>query len=616
MSFLLWVILLLCCAPASGAQPGGTAAGAAAADRIAAAQVASAPSAPPDSMPSQSGNRFTRLVSDYLFVGSPAVDEEAPVEVVPSEQPHVEFRGRVIRSIEIQQVEMFGYYDPATGRVERSSLGQIGDAVHVDTRTRMIRKYLLMREGDLLDPFVLADSERLLRSTPFILDARIEVLPVPGVADTVDVLVITRDRFSIGVDMKVHTSKRYRLNLKERNFMGFGHQIEFQFDVDLEADQRVGLVAGYVVDNLGGSWVNGEYRYFDNPFEKTARVLFSRQRVAPQIRYIGALELANLELKANGTLLESQTWDRTDVWLGRSFPLGANPGGGLSRTALTPAVRVEWIDFHQRPLATASMNRGFLDRVSWLASLSLNQSRFRKSRLIRGYGRTEDIPYGFLFGATAGWVDGELEDRFYADTRLRVGSYTDGFGYFTASVGVGSFWRAERWEDVVASFRAEYFSPLAVLGRYRFRQFAAIRGTHGFRRRESNEGIALEGINNPIAVTAQPERGTQRLVMGLESVLFTPYNLWGFKFAPFGFLATATLGNNFEDVARGSYTSSVGFGLRFHNERLIFDPFELRFGFLLNGPEGTAIDSFRLGSSPTTSFVGFEPGAPSTLPYR
>jgi hypothetical protein len=131
-----------------------------------------------------------------------------------------------------------------------------------------------------------------------------------------------------------------------------------------------------------------------------------------------------------------------------------------------------------------------------------------------------------------------------------------------------------------------------------------------------NERIAFEGINNPLAITGQPERGSQRLVMALESVLFTPYKLWGFKFAPFGFFTTGTLGNDFDGLLRGGYTSSVGFGLRIHNERLIFDPFELRFGFLLNGPDDTSVDTFRLGSTSTTPFVGFDPGAPALLPYR
>jgi len=55
-----------------------------------------------------------------------------------------------------------------------------------------------VKEKSLLSSYKLADNERLIRSLDFIQDARILVNYIPDNPDSVDLIVVVKDLFSIG----------------------------------------------------------------------------------------------------------------------------------------------------------------------------------------------------------------------------------------------------------------------------------------------------------------------------------------------------------------------------------------------------------------------------------
>ena len=568
--------------------------------------------AAPDSSRESFGNRVSRLISDQIFAHPRVVNG---LSAEPADAPFRAYGGRIIRRIRVVRVGVFEYYDGVSARSTETTVGLVGEALHVDTHGATIQKYLLMHEGDVLDPYTLADTERLLRRTPFILDAKIEVIPVGAAPDSVDVLVITRDRWSLGFDPNLKTARRYDLTVEERNLVGLGHQLRFDFDVDLDLDQNVGYTGTYRTDNVYGTFVRGEYRYRDTHFEGSHRWSLARERLAPAIRYIGALEVELAEQRPPTASDSLQSFGRGDVWAGRAFPVGSAPRGSTPRAAITPAARMRRLDYHQRPRVTAFENRPFRDRTLWLGSLSLNRSRFRESRLIRGYGRIEDIPYGFLVTFTGGTEVDEFENRPYYAGHGRMATYSEGLGYAFASAALGGHRHNGEWEDTVLRAEASYFSPLGSLWGFRFRHFLSLEYTRGTARR-TGDTLRLDRESGLFSLDPNDRRGDQRLVASMESVTFVPFQLWGFRFALFEFLSVGTVGADHGSFLNGRYTSSAGIGLRFHNERLIFNPFELRFAFLVNGADGTTLNRYRFGTTPAVGLSGLEPGPPAVVPFE
>ena len=156
-------------------------------------------------------------------------------------------------------------------------------------------------------------------------------------------------------------------------------------------------------------------------------------------------------------------------------------------------------------------------------------------------------------------------------------------------------------------------TPLAALGGFRFRNFVDVDYVRGTARRTPGQ-LTLDRNGGLISADGNNLRGDQRLIATLESVTFAPIRLLGFRFALFEFLSTGTVGNG--HFLNGRYTTTAGFGLRFHNERLIFNPFELRFSFLLTGPDGMTINNYRFGTAPPSDFAGLQPSAPTFVPFE
>jgi hypothetical protein len=81
----------------------------------------------------------------------------------------------------------------------------------------------------VIEPQVLADNERIIRSLRYIEDARIHVIPEPNNKEVVDILIITKDEFSLGIGADFNGFDNIRLNLYEGNFLGIGHDMQHSY---------------------------------------------------------------------------------------------------------------------------------------------------------------------------------------------------------------------------------------------------------------------------------------------------------------------------------------------------------------------------------------------------
>jgi hypothetical protein len=75
--------------------------------------------------------------------------------------------------------------------------------LHSTTRDIVIRRYLLLNAGDRCDEVRRAESERILRVQPFLVDARISTIADPSDNGEVRLVVETRDEFSLLVSGRV-----------------------------------------------------------------------------------------------------------------------------------------------------------------------------------------------------------------------------------------------------------------------------------------------------------------------------------------------------------------------------------------------------------------------------
>ncbi|HSM36995.1 MAG TPA: POTRA domain-containing protein [Longimicrobiales bacterium] len=130
------------------------------------------------------------------------------------------------------------------------------NALHARTDAEVIRRELQFAEGDCLDPFLLAESERLLRDLGFL--ASVDVFSVRQPDGTHHVIVNTRDEWSTKVDIRADFDEGGVLlrgaRLAEDNIGGSGHAAGVFFRQDPELDSRDYGISYFTPQAFGTRW--------------------------------------------------------------------------------------------------------------------------------------------------------------------------------------------------------------------------------------------------------------------------------------------------------------------------------------------------------------------------
>lgn len=569
-----------------------------------------------DSLESKANrHKLSRMLSDYVFTPTPSPGQSAVTgegaRVIKATEPYEAYTGKIIRRIILRRLDVFTGVREDTVQSDEPWLYRVGDAVHADTRTGKIMSYLLFKVGEPVEPNQLADSERLLRNTPFIQDARVAIIPPTAPTDSVDVLVVTRDLWSLGLTASASTASKYKVSIFDRNLFGFGHGLENEFDVDLNRNQPLNYTATYTADNVYGTFINGLFQYRNTNIDETLIGTFSKGFITPQTRWAGQLLLSYSQLRDEfGAFV--QEFGLQDFWLGRAFEIPLGHHERHSRRTLVLAGRLTRTDWRKHPDVPKG-DRTFTDRTLYLASLSLAKNTFRKARLVLGFGTTEDIPSGYLLSLTAGYeLARGVKDREYTGIGLRAGRYIGKPGYLIGSVDAGGYLFYQNYVETIINTQFGYFTHLIPVGRFALRQFLAGKYIVGIRNEgqiELDDESGIPGLNDVGLV------GTERATVGAETVLFTPWNLWGFKTAFFGQVDVGGIGPDPLTIAEQRFYTSWGLGARISNERLVFDPIEIRVNYYPGPPSGQPVYRIFFTNVDTFPILGFAPGAPSVVGF-
>lgn len=575
-------------------------------------------------------HRVTRQIYDALFQdvynSQVRTGEVSQIEVNPFKL----FQGRIIGDIYFRRLGVFGQTVYDTLRKPNNWVERVGSRLHTNTRERVIRNsYLLFQQGDLLDPVVLRDNERLLRSTSIFHDARILVVPRTGSRQFVDVYVITQDVWSLLPNGGVGGLTNFSVGFDQVNFRGLGHQLFAQFAYSgNDPRQTTEYQARYKVPFIGKTFLTAEAnRLYLRDLKQTSIKLY-RPFITPNTKYAGSVEWNHTQLnnrlvtRTDSVVLVPVSYDYMDVWVGRSFRLfyRQNDSEEKGRSRLILATRYTNYDYRKRPDITADTNQIYQDSRTVLMSVGFSRRKYTRDVLIYGFGRTEDVPIGESVAAVAGFDNAELGRRIYLGTNFSQGRYVRHVGYVYGLVNIGGYIRQNRIEQGVFSFESNFFSPLMKTKWGNMRHFFNTRYTTGINR-FSNEYIVLgssgSGINTDgIGVNSDALRGTRRWFVNYENVLFSRLNLIGFRIA---FVTFVNLGLvNFPDrpLLNGPLYQGYGLGFRLRNENLTFTSFQIRLTYYPNIPNNTIPFRQAFEGVPTLRFRDFDLSAPQIIPYQ
>jgi hypothetical protein len=528
-----------------------------------------------------------------------------------SDANYIQYSGRTIRKIVIRRLNVFGADINNPASVKPNRIENVLNKTHANTNEKIIRKNLLFSEGDKISPLLLSDNERILRQLPYIDDARIVVLPLSD--KEADIIVFTKDVYSLGGSYTYDGLKKGSVSVFEKNLFGMGHEFGIDVPYDSKMPDSPGFGVHYREDNIAKSFINLNVFYLKGLGEKTYGFDLNRKLISSTTKYAGGISVRQMYTSEDLDTLpvpEPLKYNLQDYWVSRSFLVNRE-----SVKRIIIGLRYTNNNVFDHPLILPESFHNLQKYRLFLGSAALSIQKYTKTNLIYGYGRTEDIPYGALFKITAGREFNEFKQRTYFGNEISFGKSSKALGYFYTYAAYSTYLNKNQTEQGLVSVGMHYFSNLVNLGTAKIRNFVYFHYTRGFGR-YSNEYLKFADINGFSGFKNDSVIGNQRLTMSLESVLFSPVNMYGFRFAFFGFTDFSFLSGTNEILGRGYALSSIGLGIRIRNDNLIFNTLQIRIGYFPNPPSFSKISPVTVLGEQLLRPDNFESGPPTIIPYQ
>ncbi|MBE0676593.1 MAG: hypothetical protein IH591_18205 [Bacteroidales bacterium] len=521
------------------------------------------------------------------------------------------FNGLLVSSIRILRLDPFGsnLLDPEYSSEKRSD--KFLNRTHVLTRENIIAKYLLFAKGDTITGLALSESERTLRNLRFINDVRIVVVPISEYE--ADIIVITRDDYSAGVDFSYRNPDVGEFSLFERNLAGRAHSLDIGLPYNMQVSNRFGIRVNYSISNIARSFADLDVFMKSTYKERSYGFNLSRDFISAESDYAGGITVKEVYTTTDvdtSPRIFPLEYTYQDYWLARSVMIDRE-----SLARLIFGVRYINNNVFERPEIDPLSYYRLQKYRLYLASASFSIQKFYKTSFIFNYGRTEDIPYGGLAVFTAGREFNEFKSRTYVGSAFSWGNSPGRIGYFNISAGASAFILNKSTEQGVIDMSMNYFTGLITGGNWKVRGFLSLKHTRGFDR-YSDEYLTLGRDEMVTGFTNDSIRGQQRSVINIETVAFSPLKISGFTFAFFGFTDLAWLGKGYNQLPGSSPVKGIGAGVRVRNNNLIINTFQLRLTWYPGIPPFSDTHYLNVSGEQVLNHRGFDAGPPALIVYR
>lgn len=540
-----------------------------------------------DSVKKESLTRKTFMEGLKLITTNPSdtiVNEE-------SINPYTAYTGKIIRNILIKRIGFEKSIYDSTKKVKKT-VTQIANFLHTDTREKTIRKHLFFSENELLNPYKVADNERFLRDKDFIMDSRMLITPVEG-TDSVDITVVTRDVFSLGGSIGGTIPSAPLIKIFDANVDGRGQRIQLNTLIDQSRSPKVGYALLYRKSSIFGSLTNLELGYnqlnegysFGDENEYALQVKLDRPLVSPYTRLAGGGEVSqnwseNVDTKPDSVFLQYK-YKLANAWIGYNIGIKKEL---LNRNRKFFAVRVfDGIYIDQPDQYAYREERKYNNIYGYLSEFTFYRQDFYKTRYVFGFGTTEDVPYGFTFGATGGYVSQLKTARPYGAFKLDYGKVRPKGEFVQLGASIGGYLQNEKFEDVILQGGFAYYTQVINVNRYKTRNVLSATYTQLINQKVIDwlyiSKSEIPGFNSDSL------KANQRFAVHGESVLYTPWSLLGFRFAPFAAVDMVYV-NCVQCLTKNELYWGLSSGLRTRNENLIFGTMELKMTYIPNDQYG------------------------------
>jgi len=564
-----------------------------------------------------SKNRWTKRLFSLLIREARPPGKSDEKESMVDE--YKTFEGKIVRNINIKVLSPFGTNIKDPDYITEDL--NVFNNLHVLTRESTIKSIIQFKRGSPVNPALLAESEAQLRSTNYINDARIIIIPPQQESDSVDINIIVRDKWTIGVDLHGLSSSIVDIEVFDKNILGTGSRVGLNFIHSTEASRRFGYGGNYLYENIARKNIDLEGSYLDDIWSQETSVSLTR-RLQPKLNYFGEISYTKKTLRTDILKWDSISPDHNEKFsatLGRAFTL-SNENAirrlvvGFRYKLKKPEYRNMDYQNHMKDVLLPYKNT---KNQIWLMQLSLYQNSYKREYMVYNFGTTEDIASGYNLSMQLGYskFDDLKKEGLYSSFSASYGGDKFIKGNVYVSSAISSFFDKGTPFQSVFKFDARYFTPLRKLSSLRFRQFITLSYSKLLTPDRYLGDQIYMGQNTTLKMRnwRTDRKGAEQLIIKSETDVFSNYEVAGFRCLFYNFLDLGWItprGNLFKG---DNLNYGIGLGIRLRNNFVILNTIDLKIGFYPKLNQSGFNNFFQVRSSTPSVPPNFEPRLPDEI---
>lgn len=508
---------------------------------------------------------FALLPDAKVRAEEPAADDPGAAIAGATLSPEVlELEHARIGEIRIINDNIFNLEDPR----ENHKIHQWANALHIKTRSQVIRTQLLFQTGDDYDQQVIEETERLLRSNRYLQEAKIS--PTVYENGVIDLDVETTDVWTLNPGISFGRGggeNTVGISLKEHNLLGTGTSIGIGYKSDVDRDTTT---FRYFDRNLFGSRYQALADYSNASDGYAQNFLLERPFYALAVKRAGGIYLQSLDrtesLYDRGEIASQfgHRAEKYETYFGWSEGLR----GGWARRYFSgigfDSHHYDMVTDGQYPATETPPDRQFFYPF---VGIEILQDDFITTRNFDQMNRTEDRHLGQRFTFRLGYANaafGSTDNAWlvssqFSDTILRSKEST-----LVVNAGFGGRIEHGTSNNMKLSAGARYDKRQSAKRLFH----ADVTATLG-KNIDIENPVYLGGDSGLRGYPLRYQGGESSMLVTLEQRMFTdwyPFRLFNIGGAVF-FDAGRTWGDDPADGKNLGWLRDVGIGLRIGNTR-------------------------------------------------
>ncbi len=497
------------------------------------------------------------------------------------------YEGATIRHIYITVLSPMGTNINDTSVKAKGFIRDVVNNTHPNSNQHIVRNYLLYKEGKPLKKIEIEESERLLRRSLRVRDAKTVIKPAGE--GMVDVYVIVQDLISITINTSAFdTVKSYGITFN--NIAGYNQSFANEVNYSEKDKQHYSYNGIYTWPNMFGSFFNGSL-YFSTPSGVSQNgVSISKSFYSPLTSWNAGAEYFDYTkdvisyYSGDSTSTARIKYNTEDVWAGKAFNVKTKYKVYRDRLKIFTSARVIQTNYTSRNKQIPVFNQDdYKTNTFYLADVGVSYRSYYKEKYLFKFGNNEDIPEGVMIAYIPGYrhIEG-ARDLLYSAVEARQGKFYPKIGYLSFDAGFGTFFNSSKAQQGILSFGITHITKKWNIRKFGIRHYALLKAKQGFNR-QPDEQIYLSTEDGLYNLTTHELSGISKLSLSLNTVVYTPYKLLGFNLAVFVYAGFATITPNSINLKNTIY-QAFGAGIMVRNDHLIINNIRLSFTYYPNLP--------------------------------